>query len=271
MTLQLVLGSILAAIVSYAALRVRSLNWSGALAAFILGTVVFGLGGPVWAILLLAFFISSSGLSRVAKKRKATLEKNFSKGSERDAGQVLANGGFAGLFVVLHVIFPLSILPWLGFGGALAAANADTWATELGVLSKKSPFLITTLKPVEKGTSGGISLAGTLASLSGGLLIAILSGLLSQSGSFVETLWIVIAVTLSGLCASLVDSLLGATLQAMYYCPACQKETERHPDHSCGTATVPLRGWIWLDNDWVNGVCTLTGSILSIFLFLLII
>jgi uncharacterized protein (TIGR00297 family) len=270
MTLQLILGFALAAIVSLGALRLHSLSRSGALAAFFLGTIVFGLGGLAWAVILLTFFISSSALSRFAKRRKTNLEKNFSKGSERDAGQVLANGGIAGLFVILNAIFPQSIFPWLGFVGALAAANADTWATELGVLSKKPPILITTLKRVERGTSGGVSLAGTVASFCGSLLVAIVFGLLFRSESFSAGMRLVIIAALAGLVASLVDSLIGATVQSMYFCPVCQKETERHPIHSCGNSTVFIRGWKWMNNDWVNGVCTLTGSLLAIGLFLLI-
>ena len=118
--------------------------------------------GWIWlGYLLLGFFISSSLLSRLFKRRKANLEEKFSKGSQRDAGQVFANGGIAGLFVILHVLMPEALWPWLGFAGALAAANADTWATELGVLSRAAPRLITTGKTVEPGTSGGVSWTGT--------------------------------------------------------------------------------------------------------------
>jgi uncharacterized membrane protein len=60
-----------------------------------------------------------------------------------------------------------------------------------------------------------------------------------------------------------VDSLLGAWVQVIYYCPACEKETERHPTHSCGTATMPLRGLPWLQNDWVNTACTLSGALIA--------
>ena len=112
--MQILLGLLLAIIVAYAAYRAHSLDRSGALAATVVGTIIFGIGGWEWSILLLTFFITSSGLSRAFKKRKAGLEEKFSKGHERDAGQVLGNGGLATLFAALHAFYPESAWPWIG-------------------------------------------------------------------------------------------------------------------------------------------------------------
>ena len=262
--MQFVYGFLLAIAIALLAFRAHSLNKSGAIAATVVGTVIFGVGGWQWAILLLTFFITSSGLSRAFKKRKQGLEEKYSKGHERDAGQVFGNGGVATLFALLHGFFPGEIWPWLGFAAALAAVNADTWATELGVLNPHSPRMITDLrKIVEQGTSGGISLVGTIASLVGSSLIALLAVLLSPlgtSGSF----GVFALITLSGLAGSLFDSLLGATVQAIYFCPKEQKETERHPLHTCGTETVQIRGWHWLTNDWVNFACGMFAVMLTL-------
>lgn len=287
MLLQLGLGTLLAILIAAAARKTRSLSRSGAYAAVVLGTTIFGLGGLGWAVLLLAFFISSSLLSRLFKRRKMTLDEKFSKGAERDAAQVFANGGIAGLFTIAHLIFPTANWPWLGCAAALAAANADTWATELGLLNSVSPILITTGKPVERGTSGGISLFGTFAALNGSALIALFGvlfwqghtnlsfpglstalvkqlGMLPVEIGLQESLVWFTLLTLSGLIGSLVDSLLGATWQAIYHCPDCDKDTERHPLHSCGQSTSRVRGFKWLDNDWVNTVCTLSGALAAI-------
>jgi uncharacterized protein (TIGR00297 family) len=267
-TNNLITGSLLAAAGALGAWRAVLLSRSGMLAAFILGALVFGMGGLEWALLLLGFFISSSALSRYKHRRKAVFDEKFSKGSRRDAAQVLANGGVCGLFVLLHLFYPQALWPWLGFAGSLAAANADTWATELGVLSRTPPRLLTTLRQVERGTSGGVSLAGTLAALAGALFIALLM-LLFTPGPLPKPGWEgLLLVTAAGLAGSLLDSLLGATWQGIYTCPACQKETERHPLHTCGTATLPLRGWRWLDNDAVNTACTLGGGLLAAMLAL---
>ena len=256
--MQILYGFILAAITSYLAYYAHGLNRSGALAATIVGTIIFGMGGWQWAVLLLTFFITSSALSWTFKRRKAGLSEKFSKGHERDAGQVFGNGGLAALFAALHAIYPDSILPWIGFAASLAAVNADTWATELGVLNPTPPRLITNLrKRVEQGTSGGISLFGTLASLLGSAVIALPAALFSDDWSLFPL------ITFSGLAGSLFDSFLGATVQAMYYCPTDQKETEKHPLHTCGTETVHIRGWKWLDNDWVNFACGVFGVVIA--------
>jgi uncharacterized protein (TIGR00297 family) len=257
--MQIFYGFFLALIIAYLAYRARSLSKSGAFAAMLVGTIVFGLGGWQWAVLLLIFFTTSSLLSRAFKTRKHGLNEKFSKGHERDAGQVFGNGGLATLFVVVHALYPEAGLGWAGFAASLAAVNADTWATELGVLNPTPPRLITDLrKRVEKGTSGGVSFSGTVASLLGAFVIALPAALFAQS-------WVLLPlITIAGLAGSLFDSLLGATVQAMYFCPADQKETEKHPLHSCGTATVHIRGWSWLDNDWVNFACSLLSGLLAI-------
>ena len=262
--IQILAGCLLAVIIALLAKRAGALNASGAVAAAVLGTVIFGLGGLSWSILLLAFFITSSGLSRMFKRRKLGNDEKHAKGSRRDAAQVLANGGLAGVCVLVNLVFPHSILPWLGFAGSLAAANADTWATELGILSKSPPRLITTGKPVDAGTSGGVSLTGTAFSLSGSMLIALLAALpWSHTVSVnrpLDALLVILVVGLAGLSGSLFDSYLGATLQAIYYCPSCKKETEKHPLHICGTATSQVKGLSWMNNDLVNLFCTACGA-----------
>ena len=262
---QLLLGLALGIGIALLAWRLRALSASGALAAALTGGVIFGLGGLRWAILLLLFFATSSGLSRLSARRKTALTEKFSKGSRRDWGQVAANGGLAALLALVHGLWPGQTWMWVAFAGALAAVNADTWATELGVLSKQPPRLITSWQRVEGGTSGGVSLIGTLAALGGATLIGLAAALLwPETGSWAT--WL--AVSLGGLAGTLFDSWLGATIQAIYHCPACQKETERHPVHTCGAQTTLLRGWRWLNNDLVNLACSLAGAGLALGIWL---
>jgi uncharacterized protein (TIGR00297 family) len=257
--MQLIIGFLLAVLISFIAYHADSLSKSGAVAATVMGTIIFGIGGWQWAILLVTFFITSSALSRAFKHRKLGLNEKFSKGHARDAGQVFGNGGVPTLFVLIHALYPESTLSWVGFAASLAAVNADTWATELGVLNPSPPRIITDLrKRVERGTSGGVSLFGIFASLLGSAIIALLAALFAENWS------LFLIVTLAGLAASLFDSYLGATVQAMYFCPTDNKETEKHPLHTCGTATVHIRGWRWLDNDLVNFACGAFGAFIGL-------
>jgi uncharacterized protein (TIGR00297 family) len=257
MLIQITLGILLGAAVSLSAWRLGSLSRNGAWAAVVTGSLIFGLGGLPWASLLLTFFVSSSLLSKAFRTRKGAFVEKFAKGSQRDWGQVLANGGLGSLLVIVFAAFPDQPWIWFAYAGAMAAVNADTWATELGVLNPSQPRLITSGRSVETGTSGAISLVGTLATLGGAFLIGLVGAIFSPVGT---RLALVLAASLGGLCGSLFDSLLGATFQAIYYCPTCDKETERHPTHTCGTVTHQVRGWVWLNNDLVNFLASIVGA-----------
>ncbi len=265
---QLLFGILLAGLAGFITYRLGLLTISGAFAAFLLGSIVFGLGGIPWTIILLTFFISSNLLSKIFTQRKTRLNENYAKGSMRDFAQVFANGGIAGTFVVLNFIFPENTMNWVAFCAAFAAANADTWATELGALSKTQPRLITTWNKVPAGTSGGISLAGVLASLAGAGLVA-LAGILFLTHFNHENLkvfTVFLIILFSGFFGSLVDSLVGASIQAVYWCPLCEKETEQHPMHHCGKPTRLFRGQRRINNDLVNLICTASAALIALIL-----
>lgn len=274
-------GWLVAMGIAYGAFRARSLNASGAIAAGALGTIVLGLGGVGWAVVLLTFFIASSALSKIFRARKADLNQQFAKGSSRDVGQVLANGGVAGLLTLIHFFVyqfdPTSkILPllWIGFCASFAGANADTWATELGVLNPRQPILLRTLKPVSAGTSGAVSWVGSLAALAGSALIggaAVVSSPMGWAPVLDFPLWVIfLVITGAGVVGALIDSWLGATVQAIYFCETCKKETERHPLHYCGARTSLARGLRWLNNDYVNAACTISAALVGISIILIL-
>ena len=257
---QLALGLVLGVIVALGARRASMLTTGGAIAAAAVGALTFGVGGWAPAILLLTFFVSSSLLSRQGSERKQTLALRSAKGGRRDEWQVLANGAVPALLAVGFGLTHEDL--WLvGVAGALAASNADTWATEVGVLARTPPRMITNLRPVEAGTSGAISLLGSLAALAGALLIGLVGS------PFVRNTALLYIAGAGGLLASLLDSLLGATVQAQYVCANCDHLTERHPTHTCGTATVLVSGWPWLGNDPVNLAASIAGAALTTLLW----
>jgi uncharacterized protein (TIGR00297 family) len=243
------IGGIVAVAIALAAYRVRALDAGGAVAAVAVGTATFGALALPGAGVLLTFFITSIALSRVGKARKARALVDVGKTGPRDATQVLANGGIAALCALLTL--------WEGtryaaaFAGALAAATADTWGTEIGTLARAAPRSVLTLRPVATGLSGGVTLQGTLAEIAGALAIAACALWLLPSAFF--------AIWLGGVAGALADSVLGASLQSLRWCGACGRPTEREP-HVCGANTKPLRGLGWFGNDATNYAATLVGA-----------
>ena len=260
-TTDLLLGFALASLIALIALRWGALSQSGALATIVVGTIIFGLGGWRWSPAVLFFFLSSSLLSKLGKGKKARLKDIFQKNDKRDGAQVVANGLVPSLCVVFNLLNPQPL--WYSlYLASLSAANADTWATELGVLSSSTPILITSGRPVPPGTSGGITWLGTSASLAGAMSLSVVGALLWPAYSV--SLQNLAIMTGAGFSASFFDSFLGATAQGQFACPACGIRTERRLH--CGNQTKKLSGWGWMNNDLVNFLAGLFAAALTFFL-----
>lgn len=259
----LLIGTGLAAAIAGMARKFGMLAADGWLAATLIGGLTYSLGGFPAAFLLIVFFASSSLLSKAFVRSKDQVATNFAKGGRRDWAQVAANGGVAvGSLIAAALGWVAAPIAWVVFAAALSTVTADTWATEIGVLSTRQPILITTGKRVPPGTSGGVSILGSVIALIAALSIAVLAWFLGMT-----VFAVVPVVAFAGLLGSFVDSTLGATVQAIYYCPLCKKETERHPLHYCGTSTTLHRGLPWLNNDWVNFLSSASGALFAVGLF----
>jgi uncharacterized protein (TIGR00297 family) len=222
----------------------KLLTISGAGTAFVVGfLIVLGLGVKGLIILGL-FFGSSSLLSKIKSTNKSKAEELLVKGSQRDWQQVLANGGLAALASALYYFTEAPI--WLlGSCICIAAANSDTWASEIGSMSKANPISIKTFKRVDRGTSGAVSLLGTGAAVVGSFLIAIIAYTLFDLR--VEDFYIIF---IFGFIGNIIDTLLGAFVQAGYQCPNCGLKTER--TFHCGQQTKLVKGFPIFNNDMVN-------------------
>jgi uncharacterized protein (TIGR00297 family) len=277
----LLLSLALAALIAGGGYRAQALSGSGAAAALLVGAAVFGLGGALWGLLLVCFFVSSSAWSMWREAEKRDAAGRSSKGSRRDAGQVLANGGLGALLALLQAAGRAGWIPWLAgvdllpaYAGLMAAVTADTWATELGLLSPLPPRLITTGEAVAPGTSGGVTALGLAAAAAGGLAIGLVAVVGSIAGqlmalrsldlALVDTLplaRLAFVSPLAGLASAAADSYLGATVQAVYRDPR-GGQTERAGGTS-GSHDL-LRGWRWMDNDRVNLLAGLLGALLAL-------
>ncbi len=242
----------LALTVTVPAWLLRWLSLSGAVAATVVGWATLATGGWKGAVVLLTFFVSSSALSRWKAERKTRMEMLTERGARRSMAQVLANGGVATLCMVLYGVTGDGRW-WLAFAGAYAAANADTWSSEIGALSPSPPRHLLTGKAVLAGDSGGVTPLGFVSAGLGALLVALVAGAL-----YPLTVAQIGIVALGGFAGSVVDSLLGASAQARYRCPACGEMVER-PMH-CGHQATRVHGFRWVNNDTVNLLCTLTGA-----------
>ncbi|MFC4102767.1 DUF92 domain-containing protein [Paenibacillus xanthanilyticus] len=257
--LAIVAGSGLAAA---AAWRARALSASGAWSAFAMGAGFMAFGSPVWIGTLLVFFISSSFWSKWKKRhrQKQAAEANYAKSGRRDAGQVWANGGLGLAICAANAIWPAE--GWLyAFAGVMAAVNADTWATEIGALSRSAPRSLLSGKVVKAGTSGGVTLLGSAAAAGGALLIGVSMTVL-PGGTGYPVMVLIAAAAIGGLFGAFADSFLGATVQAMYACPACGAETERTTH--CGIPTRKTRGFGFMTNDAVNMVSSAFAGLVAI-------
>jgi uncharacterized protein (TIGR00297 family) len=249
---QLLLGAFFAFVVAAGSYALRFLTLSGAIAALFLGVIVFGIGGWQWAVPILTFFLLSSLLSKYGRSRKEQYDAIFAKSRTRNWNQVAANGSVAGAMVLLSALRPACDFYPI-YLGALAAVTADTWGTEIGVLTKRRTLSIQSMRPVSPGTSGGISEIGTLAGAIGAAFIA-LSGY-----AWYSDLKTVFVVLVAGMAGSFIDSVFGATLQVQYRCEVCGKQTERSVH--CGRHTARVSGVAWINNDFVNLICSLVGAL----------
>ncbi|MFX0094557.1 MAG: DUF92 domain-containing protein [Candidatus Hodarchaeota archaeon] len=248
---------------------------SGSLAALIVGISLFTFSFYSW-ILLMTFFISSSLLTRFKSQLKVNIQDKFDKGGERDADQVFANSGPTVVYAVLISLLSIPELSspfFIAITAYFASVNADTFSTEIGILAKPPPrWILDPRRSVEKGTSGGITLLGTLAGAFGaleiGFLLFIGTLIFPEPNLTPEKLGIALGIVLvAGICGNFIDSLLGATVQGFYFCPTCQIGTEKRIHLKCGGSKTRLtRGWNKITNDWVNFLAATSASIIAFIL-----
>ncbi|MEO5903843.1 MAG: DUF92 domain-containing protein [Gemmatimonadaceae bacterium] len=257
---RLALGGVAAAIVVFAAYSRRSLSLTGAIAGLSLGLICAAAGWG-WSALLVAFFISGTVLSRYQSARKTErIGSVVEKGGERDASQVLANGGVFSASALASLITASPV--WLCIGAAaIGASAADTWATEIGVLSRHRPRSILSRRVVSAGESGGVTTRGTFAALFGASAMALVAYLYDWGDPAI------LSALIGGIGGCTIDSILGATVQTRRWCDRCRRHTERSI-HDCGTATSVAAGLPWMTNDTVNALSSLGGAIIGFLVYM---
>ncbi|MDR2898922.1 MAG: DUF92 domain-containing protein [Clostridiales bacterium] len=239
------------------AMKKRLLTVSGLTAAFITGVLFYLCGGIIPWVLLIVFFLSSGIIEKVKKSICFNKDEEISrKKGARDAVQVVVNSLPALVCFILDLFFSNSCFYVAGIA-AIAASTADTWASEIGIVSKKQPVSIVSLKPLPPGLSGGVTPLGFFASFCGAGLITIIYAVLNLF--FSDSLSYAPAVFLSGILGSVMDSLLGALFQAKYKCHICGLIMEKKVHH--GSKTKLVSGFSFIDNDMVNLLSSIFASL----------
>lgn len=255
-------GALAAGLVSAVARDRRALSASGAWAAGAVGSGA-AIAGWVWAALLIAFFSATTALTRAGGREKLRrTNRILAPASARTATQVFANGG---LFVMAalaamatgRAVWALAAL------GAVAAATADSWSTEVGTLLGGAPRSVLSGRAVAVGMSGGVTAAGLAGALAGATFIAVLAPPLLDGVLRIPAFRLVAAVIAGGVAGSLADSLVGAGAQSKRFCQSCQEWTERAV-HVCGEHTLHRAGLRWITNDVTNLLATVAGAAVAV-------
>ena len=196
------------AVVAAAGYRARTVRVSGAACGGVLGTVILVCAGWQGWLLLLLTFGAAVITSRLGLRRKEQLGIAEERGGRRGAGNAFANTGVSAFAALMAVLTYAHDPALLAFTAALVAGASDTVASEIGKAWGRRTFLVTTMRRVPPGTSGAMSLEGTLAGLGSAALLALAAwglGLVTLSG-----VWVVVGAATVG---ALVESALGATLE----------------------------------------------------------
>lgn len=244
-----------------------SVSSSGAVTGFAIGVVIYLSGVGFWLVLML-FFLSSSLLGRLRPEKRRGLEQIHEKGSRRDAWQVIANAGPAAIAAAM--LLAGGGAPAIrAFAAVMAAATADTWSSEVGILSRKPPVSVFTLKPTIPGISGAVSPLGLTAGLLGAIASAGASAtVVARAQADIagitpsEPIIVLLLATGLGIFGTLLDSALGAAAQARYR-RSDGTLTERPADGS-GVPHALARGVPWITNDVVNLATTMTVAGIAI-------
>ena len=208
----------------------------GYLNALVLGVIVWGTLGWRGYLIVMLFFLLGSALTFVGIEQKEAEGIAEERSGIRGAGNVWGSALTATICAIATLFYPSAIaqLFVLGYVASFCTKLADTTASEVGKAYGKTTYLITTLKPVPRGTEGAVSLEGTIAGVLASVVLAVIAwaiGLISPFG----IVWCVVAAFI----ATTIESLIGATLESRFD---------------------------WLTNDLVNLINTVIGAIAAIIL-----
>jgi uncharacterized protein (TIGR00297 family) len=245
-------------VVGYFSYQRKSISKSGFIALMSISSL-FIFSNQIELLAIIFYMFASSSLLSKLLPHQQELEDVIDKTGARDYIQALANLGVASLLFCFYLI-SWNTIYIIGFISSVVAANADSWASEIGGLSKRTPVLITNFQPIKKGISGGITLIGTIGGILGGLFIIVLSYITLYHSNLSSIIsphgWI--AILIGGISGLFIDSYLGAWFQALYKENKILNETQQGK---------LIKGHSWITNDMVNFMTTFSSALMSIIIY----
>lgn len=233
----------------------KAMTTSALILAFLFALIITYFGGISSFLILVTVFLGTVITSKIRKKERLKINSNtIEKEGKKDIYQIIANVGTGAVTLILYDIYKEPFL-LVVYASIMAESLADTLASDIGVLSKKAPINIVTLKRSEPGLSGNISALGLISSFIGSLIIAIVYSIFNFKISNL------IIITLSGFLGAIFDSILGATIQVKYKCQKCAKITEKKTH--CKKETTYYKGLKIINNDIVNLTSNIFAGIIS--------
>lgn len=245
-------------VIAIGAYLARALTAGGALCAFVMGVTVFWTTRAEGFLLFMLFFLSCNVVGKISKRlRKGKTEIAEKKGHRRDVMQVVANGLMTTIAALLW-FFTSKTVALIMFGAAVAEATSDTFAGEVGRLSKSGPVSIRNFRPVPVGMSGGVTFLGMVGAFLSSAMIAFCWYIWFQGVS----VYAAVLVCLMGFAGAVIDSYLGASVQAHYVDPDTGMLTEN--DEKDGRKLELAQGIRWVDNDMVNLMSNVFSSVFAL-------
>ena len=265
--LPLIIISIAMLLVAGIAYAARSLTAAGAAEAFFMGNIILWSMRFSGFFLFFLFFISCTIVGKISKSIRSSSsgrEVAEKKGHRRDFMQVLANGLMATVAAMLWSVSP-ETKALVMFGAVIAEATSDTFAGEIGRLSRKKPISILNFRPVPVGLSGGVTVLGLVAALISSAAIAFFwyrwFDMVTIPGA--------VLVGTIGFAGCILDSVLGAGVQGIYYDPELRQFSE--DKEKDGRQLELSRGLSWVDNDIVNLISNVFAGVFALGMSALII
>lgn len=257
--LRLLINLLVCSLLAGAAAFQKALTTGGVLLAWISAVLITFCGGLTGFLILAATFFFTVLAGKIGKEKRAFEKQIHAKTGRRDHVQVFCNVG-VGTLLLLAGYFLKNHSFLSAYAAVMAGSLADSMASELGVLSRSTPMDLCTMKKTVRGLSGGVTVAGLLASLLGASLIAAIYVLCSHGSSAAF-----LKISLCGFGGSLFDSVLGSLLQVKYRCSKCGMLTEK-PCH-CGVSADRIRGCAVITNDTVNLLSNIAVAASALCLF----